>query len=161
VTETPPAGLWRQGAARLLDSVVGVIVWSLSVMWLLIAVWGLRGPPTSAGTVLIMYLAVVMLGLVLHLVYHVVLVGGCGQTLGQMALGIAVVRRDGAVPGYGRAALRCLGGVLVLLTLGIAGLVARVASRGRSLGDCLGGTRVIRVGPRGEGLAPSAWLTAS
>lgn len=125
-------------------------------MWLLIGLWGLRGLPVSAGAVLVVYLAAVALGLVLHLVYHVVLVGGCGQTLGQIALGIAVVRRDGRVPGYGRAALRCLGGVLAVLTLGIAALAARVASGGRSLGDCLGGTRVIRVARRGEGPTPSA-----
>lgn len=156
----PQAGLWRQGTARLVDSLVGLAVWSLSAMWLLIGLWGLRGLPARPDTLLVVYLAVVALGLVLHLVYHVVLIGGCGQTLGQMALGIAVVRRDGSVPGYGRAALRCLGGVLAILTLGLAALAARLLSGGRSLGDCLGGTRVVRVGPRHEGAVPLVLSTS-
>ena len=42
---------------------------------------------------------------------------GAGRRLradrsGKMLMGVAVVRRDGAVPGYGRALLRCVGGGL-------------------------------------------------
>ena len=67
-------------------------------------------------------LAFLGLGVALHVIYHTVLVGGCGQTVGKMLLGVAVVRRDGAPAGYGRALLRCVGGGLCLLTLGLGRL---------------------------------------
>jgi len=61
-----------------------------------------------------------------------------------MALGIAVVRRDGGVPGYGRALARCLGGCISIVTLGVAGLGMLVTRERRGLADWLAGTRVIR-----------------
>ncbi len=81
----------------------------------------------------------------LHVVYHAAFVGGCGQTPGKMALGIAVVRRDGGRAGYGRALVRCLGGVFALVTVGISTLGVLFTRERRGLGDWLAGTRVVRV----------------
>ena len=85
------------------------------------------------------------LGVALHVVYHVVFIGGCGQTPGRMALGIAVVRRDGARAGYARALVRCLAGALVALTLGLLSIGALFTRERRGLADWLAGTRVVRV----------------
>ena len=79
------------------------------------------------------------------------LVGGCGQTLGQMAMGIAVVDRAGAAPGYWRAGLRSLGGLLCVLTLGLASLPFLFSAERRGLGDRLAGTRVVRASARRRG----------
>ena len=116
----PP--LWRLAAAAMTDALVGVIAWSLAAMWLMVAVLVFRARRSTSLDGLLLALAVLLLGVALHVIYHTVLVGGCGQTLGKMLLGVAVVRRDGAPAGYGRALLRCLGGGLCVLTLGLGRL---------------------------------------
>jgi uncharacterized RDD family membrane protein YckC len=141
--EPRPAPLWRLAVAAVADAVLGIAAWSLAAMWLLIALRLLRRRPPDVLDGLILTLAVLLLGAVLHLVYHTVLVGGCGQTVGKMLLGIAVVRRDGAPAGYGRALLRCLGGGLCLLTLGLGRLLMLGRRDHRGLADLVAGTRPI------------------
>ena len=133
----PRAGLFRCLAAGLLDGALGVVLWSLAAMWLVLGVWAVRGLPRETPTLLLLCVG-------LHLIYNVVVLGGCGQTVGRMALGIAVVRRDGAPPGYARALLRSLGNLVTVLTLGLAALVALFNREGRDLADFLSGTRVVR-----------------
>lgn len=151
-----PATVWRRSAAGLIDSLVGLSVWVFCAMWFVIGFWWLRGLPVNPGELLVLVEAVALLGLALHLVYHVVLVGGCGQTLGRMVLGVAVVDRFGAVPGYWRAIRRSLGGLLNMLTLGLASLPFLFSRDRRGLGDRLAGTRVVLLGrdrlphPRGR-----------
>jgi uncharacterized RDD family membrane protein YckC len=143
--EVRPAPLWRLAAASLADAVLGVMAWSLAAMWLLIAVRVARSRPFDVLDGLILTPATLLLGVALHLVYHTVLVGGCGQTLGKMLLRIAVVRRDGAPAGYGRALLRCLGGALCLLTLGLGRLLMVGRRDHRGLPDLVAGTRPVLV----------------
>ena len=139
-----PAGLWRRLGARFLDCLLSALIWSLAAMWLVIMVWARRSPLPLREAAL---LAVAILGLavVLHVMYHVVFIGGCGQTPGRMALGIAVVRRDGARAGYGRAMVRCFAGALVAHTLGLLSIGALFTRERRGLADWLAGTRVVRV----------------
>ena len=135
--------LWRLAAAAITDALVGVIAWSLAAMWLMTAVLAFKRRPVDALDSLLLALAVLLLGVTLHVVYHTVLVGGCGQTLGKMLLGVAVVRRDGAPAGYGRALLRCLGGGLCVLTLGLGRLPMLFTRQRRGLSDLVAGTRPI------------------
>lgn len=141
------AGFWRRVLASVLDGLVGACIWLLCSMWLVIGLWTLGNSPGDLLDVALLLLAVQGLALALHIAYHMVLVGGCGQTLGKMALGIAVVRRDGGQAGYGRAALRCLGGLLSCASfgLGYAGVVFTRERRG--LADWLAGTRVVESSP--------------
>jgi uncharacterized RDD family membrane protein YckC len=142
----PPVGFLRRSAAGLLDAALGLAVWALCAMWLILGVWALRGLPRDLPGILIVYAGIIGLAMGLHVIYHVVLLGGCGQTVGRMALGIAVVRRDdGAAPGYGRALLRSLGNTLVVLSLGLAAFVVLFNRERRDLADLLSGTRVVRV----------------
>ena len=141
----PPAPLWRRGAAALLDAAIGFAGWSLGAMWLLIAVWGFRRTPLELAAAALLLLAVLMLAIALHIVYQTVFLGGCGQTLGRMALGIAVVTRDGRPVGYGRALARTLGGGLDVLTLGLGRLVALFNRERCGLADLVAGTRVVRI----------------
>ena len=138
-----PAPLWRLVAAAAADALLGLIAWSLAAMWLLVAVLAFRARPLDVLDGLILTLAILMLGVALHVIYHTVLVGGCGQTLGKMLMGIAVVRRDGAPAGYGRALLRCAGGGLCLLTLGLGRLFVLFTRDRRALSDFVAGTRSI------------------
>jgi uncharacterized RDD family membrane protein YckC len=137
-------------AAAVADALVGVFAWSLAAMWLWIAVFLFRREPDVLDTVFLV-LGVLLLGIALHVAYHTVLVGGCGQTLGKMLLGVVVVRRDGAPAGYGRALLRCAGGGLCLLTLGIGQLSVLWSRERRGLADLVAGTRPIAYSlPSGE-----------
>jgi uncharacterized RDD family membrane protein YckC len=138
-----PAPLWRLVAAAAADALLGLVAWSLAAMWLVIAVLAFRVRPLDVLDVLILALAILALGVILHVVYHTVLVGGCGQTLGKMLMGVAVVRRDGAPAGYGRALLRCVGGGLCLLTLGLGRLFVLFTRERRALSDFLAGTRPV------------------
>jgi uncharacterized RDD family membrane protein YckC len=111
-------------------------------MWLTIAVLGFRRDPDLLDVALVS-LGVLLLALALHVAYHTVLVGGCGQTVGKMLLGVAVVRRDGAPAGYGRALLRCVGGGLCILTLGLGRLTVLFTRERRGLSDLVAGTRPV------------------
>lgn len=133
-------------AAAVADALLGVMAWSLAAMWLAIAVLLFRRRPDVLDAALLS-LGVLLLGIALHVVYHTVLVGGCGQTLGKMLLGVAVVRRDGAPAGYGRALLRCLGGGVCVLTLGIGRLPVLFTRERRGLPDLVAGTRPISYHP--------------
>jgi len=128
--------------AAVTDALVGVVAWSLAAMWLMIALRLVRRHPDVLDVV-VLVAGVLLLGIALHVVYHTVLVGGCGQTLGKMLMGVAVVRRDGGPAGYGRALLRCVGGGLCLLTLGIGRLPVLFTRAHRGLPDLVAGTRPI------------------
>src|SRR6266436_9988078 len=126
---------------------VGMSAWLLCSMWLVIGLWALDSPPNDLLDVLLILFVMPGLALALHIAYHVVLVGGCGQTLGKMALGITVIARDGGIPGYGRAALRCLGGFLSVATFGLGYMGIVFTEERRGLADLLAGTRVIEALP--------------
>jgi len=142
-----PAGFWRRLLAHGLDAMLGACVWALAAMWLLIGLSALHQTPRDLADVGIIAAAVAALALVLHVAYHVLFIGGCGQTPGKMAVGIAVVCREGGPPGYGRAMLRCLGGFLSLAFLGAGYAGVLLTKERRGLADWLAGTRVIEYSP--------------
>lgn len=140
-----PTSLARLWAAAFIDALLGFCLWIVCAIGLL-KVWGYSAKPFELpATVLPVLLA---LAVALHLLYHVSLIGRSGQTLGKGALGIAVVKRDGSRPGYFRAALRSLGGMFAVLTLGIANMGVLVTRERRGIGDWLAETRVVRVPSR-------------
>ncbi len=143
MTTPVSAGFWSRLLAHCLDCLVGLAAWLLSSMWLVIGLWALDNPPRDLLDLGLVLLAMLALALALHIAYHVVLVGGCGQTLGKMALGIVVVRRDGGAVGYGRAALRCLGGLLAAASFGLGYAGVLFTAERRGLADWLAGTRVV------------------
>lgn len=141
-SDLQPTGVSRLWAAALLDGMLGFLMWALCATGLLRA-WGFPGSPLEIPGAAVPRLMI--LAVVLHVVYHVTCIGGFGQTLGKRAMGIAVVRRNGAPTGYGRAFLRSVGGLFALLTLGLANLGVLVTRERRGLGDWLADTRVVRV----------------
>ena len=143
--DLPPGGLLRRLAAYLVDCIVGLLIWSLAAMWLVIGAWGFRQSALELREVAVLAVLIVALGVALHVVYHVAFVGGCGQTPGRMALGIAVVRRDGQRAGHARAMVRCVGGMFSMLTLGLSSLGVLFTRERRGFADWLAGTRVVRL----------------
>jgi len=145
MAELTSAAAWRRGMAALLDGALGALLWVWSSMCLVAGVWGVRSAPLELEDAAVLAAALVLLAVVLHFVYHVGFVGGCGQTPGRMALGIAVVRRDGRPVGAWRALVRSIGGAFSLLTLGIAAVGMFFTRERRGFADWLAGTRVVRV----------------
>lgn len=140
-------GFWRRLGASVLDRLVGLGVWALSAMWLVLGLWVTRDLPRDLRGTLVLGVSIAILGAFLHAVYQIAFIGGCGQTPGQMAFAIGVVRRDGRPAGYGRAAGRTLGGLLTAMTLGLGSLLALFNRERRGLPDLVAGTRVVRLGP--------------
>ena len=145
MTAAVTAGFWSRLLAHGLDCLVGLGTWLLCSMWLVIGLWVLDNPPRDLLDAGLILLAVQVLALALHVAYHVILIGGCGQTLGKVALGIVVVRRDGGPVGYGRAALRCLGGLLSFASFGLGYAGVLFTRERRGLADWLAGSRVVWV----------------
>ena len=145
MTAPVTAGFWSRLLAHGLDCLVGMGAWLLCSMWLVIGLWALGNPPRDLLDVGLILLAVQVLALALHVAYHVALVGGCGQTLGKMALGIVVVGRGGGAVGYGRAGLRCLGWLLSVASFGLGYAGVLFTAERRGLADWLAGTRVVVV----------------
>jgi uncharacterized RDD family membrane protein YckC len=143
VTTPATAGFWRRLLAHSLDCLVGLAAWLLCSMWLVIGLWALENPPRDLLDLALVLLATLALAFALHIAYHVVLVGGCGQSLGKMALGIVVVRGAGGAVGYGRAGLRCLGGLLSVASFGLGYAGVLFTAERRGLADWLAGTRVV------------------
>src|SRR5262245_14986723 len=114
-------------------------------MWLVIAAWSFHGSPLELHEAAVVAMAILALGLVLHALYHVAFIGGCGQTPGKMALGIAVVAaRDGGRAGYWRALVRCFAGAVSFLTFGVLSIGMLFTRHRRGFADLLAGTRVVR-----------------
>jgi uncharacterized RDD family membrane protein YckC len=142
-----PAGFWRRLGSWWADRLIGVIVWAICAMWLVLALWAARGLPRQLPGAVVLAFSFVLLGAALHVAHQIAFVGGCGQTPGQMVAGIAVVRRDGAPAGYGRATARSLGGLLTLLTLGLGAALVLFNRDRRGPGDLVAGTRLVRLAP--------------
>ena len=154
MTTPATAGFWRRLLAHYLDCLIGFAAWLLCSMWLVIGLWALENPPRDLFDLALLLLATLALAFALHIAYHVVLVGGCGQSLGKMALGILVVRRDGGTVGYGRAGLRCLGGLLSFASFGLGYAGVLFTAERRGLADWLAGTRVVVLSAMPAAAAP-------
>jgi uncharacterized RDD family membrane protein YckC len=77
-------------------------------------------------------------------IYHTVLVGGCGQTVGKMLMGVAVVRRGQCSRGLRTAPASVRGGGLCLLTLGLGRLLVLFTRDRRALSDLVAGPRPVQ-----------------
>ncbi len=78
------------------------------------------------------------------LVYGVIFVGTCGQTLGKMAMRVRVIGADTFHVGYGRAALRAFAYAVAALPAGLGLLTALKDPEHRGLHDRLTSTRVVK-----------------
>ncbi len=136
------AGVWSRLLAHGLDCLLGLAAWLFCSMWFLIGLWALESSPRDLLDLAVLLFAMLALGMALHIAYHVVLVGGCGQTLGKMALQIRVVSMDGGPLSFGQAVGRYFATFLSALILGIGFVMAGVRSDKRGLHDLLAGTRV-------------------
>lgn len=130
--ERAEAGVGRRGLAYLVD--LGLLGGALVVAT------SEDRPPLDRA------LTVGVLGVVVGTVYHVLLEGLLGRTVGKAAVGIAVVREDGGPCTLRAATVRTLGrfvdGLPVAYLVGIASIL--LTERRQRLGDILASTVVVR-----------------
>ena len=144
MTDLEPAGFFPRVYAWTIDRFLLGSLWVLLACWGLVAYMGVARWPTDVRSLAALAGLLLLWGIGLHAVYFIVFVGGCGQTPGKMLSGIAVVRRDGAPVGYGRALLRWVGSWVAALPFGLGFLGVLFTAERRGLHDWVSGTRVIR-----------------
>jgi membrane-associated protein len=133
-------GEWRQYplARRLWAGLIDVVIVFIVAILILTAVSGLD------TTEIVLDPEGILLLMVIALAYRVPIEALTGQTIGKTLMGISVYGPDGGVPGWWRAALRNLVGVLLPVWPIDALLLVRQPQRQR-LGDLLSETTVRRV----------------
>jgi len=142
VGQASSPGLLRRLACMLYDSLV---LMALAVVVVTIAVALKRGPITSASGYWrpMLQLTMVLVALAFYLWFWT----HGGQTLGMKAWRLVLVTDRGAIPGYGRAALRVAASLLSWLPLGLGYLWVLVDRDHLAWHDRLSGTRLVLLLP--------------
>jgi uncharacterized RDD family membrane protein YckC len=146
----PPGGFWIRFVAYIIDTFI-VSIASVVIVGILIAVVLLVDESTDdskeslfiVGGTIVMVLAL----LVINWLYEALMTSSPrGATLGKLALGLRIVRADGAQLAFGRATARHFLKVLItpLVPFAIGYLMAAFTARKRALHDVLADTLVIR-----------------
>lgn len=151
------AGFGPRLVAGLVDTVVlGLLELAVVLIGIVLGRKLLDPSDDSGGGQLLLNCGGFALGVLVLFAYLADCWAWRGQTLGMMLMGLRVVLPDGRKPRLGRAALRAVGWVMSLLTLGIGFLLISGDERHQGLADRIAGTYVIPVhpppGPRPPGL---------
>ena len=143
-------GFWIRFVAYIIDTFI-VSIASVVIVGIFIAVILLvdesiddsKDSPVIIGSVIVMVLAL----LVINWLYEALMTSSPrGATLGKQALGLRIVRADGARLSFGRATARHFLKVMItpLVPFAIGYLMAGFTARKRALHDVLADTLVIR-----------------
>jgi len=126
------AGFWIRFVASLLDGIV-MMAFQFLVYW--IAGVDLLEPPALLNLALT----------IVSIAYYVIMTVLLGQTLGKMAVGIRVIRKDGGPNGWGWILLReSIGKFVSALILMIGYIMAGFDSKKRALHDHMSKTYVVK-----------------
>jgi uncharacterized RDD family membrane protein YckC len=146
----PPGGFWIRFVAYLLDafimSIAAVVIVGIFIAVILLvneSIDDSKDSPVIIGSVIVMVLAL----LVINWLYEALMTSSPrGATLGKQALGLRIVRADGARLSFGRATARHFLKVMItpLVPFAIGYLMAGFTARKRALHDVLADTLVIR-----------------
>jgi uncharacterized RDD family membrane protein YckC len=146
----PPGGFWIRFVAYLLDAFI-VSIAALAIVAVFIAVMLLSDKTIDEGRdslfIIASVIAMVFALLVVNWLYEALMTSSeRGATLGKQALGLCIVRADGAQLSFGRATARHFLKFMItpLVPLAIGYLMAAFTARKRALHDVLADTLVIR-----------------
>jgi len=146
----PPGGFWIRFVAYLVDAFI-VSIAALAIVAIFIAVMLLSDKTIDEGRdslfIIASVLAMVLALLVVNWLYEALMTSSeRGATLGKQALGLCIVRADGAQLSFGRASARHFLKFMItpLVPLAIGYLMAAFTARKRALHDVLADTLVIR-----------------
>lgn len=142
------AGFWIRFVAWLIDGIILMVARSIAQFALLAP---MRQPQRGAspdvvfGAMMGMLALAIPLGIVIGCTYESFFVSsGLRATPGKLALGLKVVRPNGAQLGLGRAVGRYFAKWISMTTAGIGYIMAGFDSEKRGLHDLMCDTRVVR-----------------
>jgi len=139
----PKAGFWIRMVATIIDAFIVFVLQFLLGTLLVLAGVAAAGQHVSAGNMTVL---VQLFGFALSCVYYVVFTGYCGQTPGKMALRIKVIRRDGSLLSYGRAAFREIPAKFISgIIFGIGYLMVAFDEQKQGLHDRMADSYVIKL----------------
>ncbi len=145
-----PAGFWIRFLAYIVDAFIltlALIVIGGVIVGLIVAFGGSDGKESEFAIGVGIVLAL-LLSFVVGWLYEAMLTSGPhGATLGKQAVGVRIVRADGAQLSFGRATARhfCKFLVTPMIPLAIGYLMAAFTSGKRALHDIMADTFVIKV----------------
>jgi uncharacterized RDD family membrane protein YckC len=153
----PYAGVATRGVALAIDLVVvhGIFVVGAALVGLAASLVGSLRPE---------WLVAIIVGLGWALtvgIYFIAFWAMTGQTPGMRVMGVRVLRRDGAPPHAGRAAVRLVGLILSIIPLFAGFIPVLIDDRRRGLADFLAGTVVVYADAELEPTGASAPTTAT
>lgn len=131
----------RRFAARLIDGILLQIV-NFCLQAILFAAMGVSKSPAVAGLAAGLSIVVSM---TVVACYEIFFTWKNGATLGKQALGLKVLRPDGASLSLGRSVGRYFSTWLSSLTIGIGYIIAGFDEERRALHDRVADTRVIKI----------------
>lgn len=137
-------GMTAELAPRLLAAFIDVGVWlgiSATIVWATLRVTEL--PLTLAGVRRLALMPMLGMCAVTAIVYQVVGLVGCGQTLGKMLMGMRVQMRDSGGIGIDTAVARAAFAVAAVASLGVLYVPFLLMPGRRTLHDRLAGTEVV------------------
>jgi uncharacterized RDD family membrane protein YckC len=146
----PPGGFWIRLVAYLLDAfIVSIAAVIIIGIFIAIVLFSDESIDDSKDSLFIIGCAVVMVLalLVINWLYEALMTSSPrGATLGKQALGLRILRADGAQLSFGRATARHFLKTLItpLVPFAIGYLMAAFTARKRALHDVLADTLVIR-----------------
>ena len=153
------AGFWIRLAAALIDFLILMAglyilycVISQSFFWIFPNVPGVinkysdiaGGAPLSAG-VIWLSATILLAMLVASTVYFVACWAASGQTVGNLSVGIKVIRTDGSSLDLRYAFIRFLGSMLCFATLGIGFIIVAFDSHKQGMHDKMADTYVVKL----------------
>ncbi len=150
VEGAPPAGFWIRFVAYMIDALIVTAV-SVLVIGICVGVVILTDESLDlenpGGIVIGAVLVVIAVLIVINWLYEALMTSSPrGATLGKLALGLRIVRADGAQLSFGRATARHFLKFMItpLVPLAIGYLMAAFTNRKRALHDILADTLVIK-----------------
>jgi uncharacterized RDD family membrane protein YckC len=148
VAPGPYGGFWIRFVAYMIDGLVLAVPISIGIA-ILVIVFGDRWTDHDASASIVGATALLLLVLIIiNWLYEALMTSSPrGATLGKMAIGVRIVRVDGAQLSFSRATARHFLKVMItpLVPLAIGYLMAAFTARKRALHDVLADTLVVKV----------------
>ncbi|HXS93526.1 MAG TPA: RDD family protein [Candidatus Limnocylindrales bacterium] len=143
-------GFWIRFVAVIIDGIILRVVSGIITMVTVGSFYTIPrfepgdNPLMSLGSLMSMVGTASLISMTINCVYETLFISQLGATPGKMALGLKVVRPNGAPVSVGRAAGRYFAKILSALILFIGYIMAAFDSEKRALHDMICDTRVIR-----------------
>jgi uncharacterized RDD family membrane protein YckC len=138
-------GFWRRFVARIVDGIIQAVI-GMVIGAIVGFIFGASGALRSgnSGAFLLMQAIIQILALAMGIFYEVFFIRKYDATPGKMAMGMKILRADGAKLSVGRVIGRYFATIISALPLAIGYIVAAFDDEKRTFHDRICDTRVIK-----------------